>query len=51
MGHENLEKFQVNFPDPVIPINNEWSLSTEGFIMSRETSAHGKFGLAYDFCR
>ena len=25
-GHENLGKFQLNFPDPVTPINNEWSL-------------------------
>ena len=25
-GHGNLGKFQLNFRDPVTPINNEWSL-------------------------
>ena len=30
-GHENLEKFQLNFPDPVISINNERSLRTGVF--------------------
>ena len=31
-GHENLEKFQLDFPDPVIPINNERSLIEHGLL-------------------
>ena len=29
-GQENLEKFQLNFPDPVIRINSERSLTFPG---------------------
>ena len=34
-GHENLEKFQLNFPDPVIPINNERSLIAGSLVESK----------------
>ena len=41
----NLEKFQLNFPDPVIPINNERSPTGNGLSVCHVTMTKGYFSL------